>query len=468
MDTQRRKRTEEKGYSGFEEVKNDTIAAISTPYGFGGIGVVRLSGPAAFFIAEKVFSKKIKTPRKAYFGFVFNPETGEKIDTAVAIYFKSPHSYTGEDVVELQMHGGIKNLEYALRLLLENGARLADRGEFTKRAFLNGKMDLIEAEAVIELIEAKTERSLKVASKRLFGELSDEIREIKKKILDIISLIEAPIDFPFDAEETAPEEIEGRIEEVKKVIKNLLASYKDGKRLEKGVKVAIVGKPNVGKSTLLNALLKFDRAIVSEIPGTTRDTVEETVDFFGIPVRFIDTAGIRETDDVIEKIGKERSLKSIEESDVVLFMFDSSDKLSEEDRNLARLTEGKERIIILNKTDLPRKTSVQELRKMFPNEEIVKISALKKSGIELLEKKILEKISPKEEESVFITTEREKQILEDTVFHLEKAKSLIGKGVDELVSEELKEAIISLGVMTGESAPFEILNNIFSKFCIGK
>ncbi len=468
MDAQYREGTEEKGCSGLEEVRNDTIAAISTPYGFGGIGVVRLSGPAALFIAQKIFSKEIKTPRKAYVGFVFDPKTKEKIDSAVAIYFKAPHSYTGEDVVELQMHGGIKNLEYVLKILLENGARLAERGEFTKRAFLNGKMDLIEAEAVIELIEAKTERSLKVASKRLFGELSSEVQEIKKKILEIISLIEAPIDFPFDAEEVPPEEIEEKIEKIKKDIENLLASYKTGKRMEKGVKVAIAGKPNVGKSTLLNALLRFERAIVSEIPGTTRDTVEEAIDFFGIPVRFIDTAGIRETNDVIEKIGKERSIKSIEESDIVLFMFDSGDKLSEEDKNLARLTEGKERIIVLNKTDLPQKISAEELKEMFPNEEIIKISALKKEGINLLEKRILEKIAPKENESVFITTEREKQILEEVLVHMDNAKRLIGKSVDELISEELKEAVISLGVMTGETAPQEILDNIFSKFCIGK
>ncbi len=468
MDSQYRKGTKEKSYSGFEEVNTDTIAAISTPYGYGGIGVVRLSGPTALFIAQKIFSRKIKLPRRAYFGFVFDPDTGEKIDTAIAIYFKAPHSYTGEDVVELQMHGGIKNLEYVLKLLLNFGSRLAERGEFTERAFLNGKMDLIEAAAVIELIEAKTERSLKVASKRLFGELSSEIGKIKNEILSIISIIEGAIDFPFDVEEPEPEDIKKRITEVENEIKNLISSYKSGRRIEEGVKVAIVGKPNVGKSTLLNALLKFERAIVSEIPGTTRDTVEETIDFFGVPVRFIDTAGIRETSDMLEKIGKERAVKTIKESDIILFMFDSNEKLSEEDKKLAELTSGKERIIIINKTDLPQKISVSELRKMFPDEEIIKISALKKEGVENLEKRILEKIAPNENEVLFITTEREKQILEDTLSHLEKAENLVGKGVDELVSEELKEAILSLGVITGESAPQEILNSIFSKFCIGK
>ncbi len=468
MDTQYRKGTEKKGNSGFEKVNSDTIAAISTPYGFGGIGVVRLSGPAALFIAKRLFSRRIKVPRKVYFGFVFDPKSGEKIDNAIAIYFKAPHSYTGEDVVELQMHGGIKNLEYVLKILLNEGARLAERGEFTKRAFLNGKMDLIEAEAVIELIEAKTERSLKVASKRLFGELSGEIQKIKGDILSVISLVEGPIDFPFEVEEPDAKELENRISDTEKRVEKLLSSYRNGRRLETGVKVAIIGKPNVGKSTLLNALLKFERAIVSEVPGTTRDTVEETIDFFGIPVRFIDTAGIRETTDTVEKIGRERALEKIRESDVVLFVFDSSDNISEEDKTLAELTTGKERIIVLNKTDLPRKTSEDSLKRMFPGEEIIKVSALRKEGVNFLEKCILDRISPDENEVLFITTEREKQILEDTLSHLEKAKSLIGKGVDELISEELKEAVLSLGVMTGETAPQEILNDIFSRFCVGK
>ncbi len=468
MDSQRWKGTEEKGNSGFEEVKSDTIAAISTPYGFGGIGVVRLSGPAALFIAQKVFSKKLEESGRVSVGYVFDPQTEEKIDTALAIYFKAPHSYTGEDIVELQMHGGIKNLEYVLKMLLRYGARIAERGEFTKRAFLNGKMDLIEARAVLELIEAKTERSMKVALKRLFGALSDEIYKIKKDILSVISMVEGPIDFPFDVEEPDPDKLKSEIGAIRKKVKHLISSYNSGKRLQNGVKVAIVGKPNVGKSTLLNALLKFERAIVSEIPGTTRDTVEETVDFFGIPVRFIDTAGVRETDDTIERIGRERSLNTIKESDVVLFLFDSSDDLAEEDFELAKITEGKDRIIVLNKTDLPSKTTINDLKEMFPNEEVIGISALKKDGVETLEKRIFTRIAPSGNESLFITTEREKQILEDALSHLEKAEELLGKNMDELVSEELKEAVISLGVVTGENAPNEILDSIFSRFCIGK
>ena len=447
---------------------NDTIVAISTPYGFGGIGVVRLSGPAALSISQCIFSKKIVRPRRVYFGFVFEPKSKEKIDTGIAIYFKAPHSYTGEDVVELQLHGGVKNLEYTLKLALGGGARLAERGEFTKRAFLNGKLDLIEAQAVIELIEAKTEKAMRVASSRLFGSVSGKIEEIKREMLSVISLVEGPIDFPFDVEPPSNEELRNKILSVQEKIKSLLITYKSGKRIESGVKIAIVGKPNVGKSTLLNTLLNFERAIVSEIPGTTRDTVEETVDFFGVPVRFIDTAGMRKTEDRIEKIGRERTKKAIRESDMVLFLFDASEKIDDEDKALEKFTEGKERIIVLNKTDLPAMTSVETLQKIFKNEEIVQISALKKEGLNLLEQKILKCITPMEGDSMLITTEREKQNLEDALKHLEKAVNIIGRGTDELISEELKEAIFSIGLISGEEAPSEILNTIFSRFCIGK
>ncbi len=447
---------------------NDTIVAISTPKGFGGIGVVRLSGPTTFFIGQKVFSAAVEKPRTVYSGYIFNPDTKERIDTGIAIYFKAPHSYTGEDVFELQMHGGVKNLELVVKVLIQLGARLAERGEFTKRAFLNGKLDLIEAEAIIELIEAKTEKALGVASGRLFGGISDKIFEIKKRLLYTISAIEGAIDFPFDVETLNADELEKQINGVLNLVKSLLSTYKAGKRIEGGVKVVIAGRANVGKSTLLNALLKFDRAIVSEIPGTTRDTVEEMIDFFGIPVRLIDTAGVRETKDVIEALGKERSVKAIREGDIILFMFDASEMLTAEDRKFAKLTDGKDRIIVLNKTDLPAKLTIKELKNLFNNEDIIQISALKKKGIEVLEQIIYNKILPQEIESSLITTEREKNCLEDAVRHLEKAKELVGSGGDELVSEELKETITLLGILTGEEVSTEILDTIFSRFCIGK
>ncbi len=447
---------------------NDTIVAISTPRGFGGIGVVRLSGPAALFIAQKVFSKRIKRQRKVYFGHVFDINTKERIDTCVAIYFKAPHSYTGEDVVELQMHGGIKNLDVTLKTLIQLGARLAERGEFTKRAFLNGKMDLIEAQAVIELIQAKTEKAMRVASKRLFGGVSEEIFAIKKQVLSIMSEIEGSIDFPMDVSLSNSGEIKDRIKKAEALVERLLSTYRAGKSIEQGVKVVIAGKTNVGKSTLLNALLKFDRAIVSETPGTTRDTVEEAIDFFGIPVRFIDTAGIRETSNKIEALGRERSLKAIDQADVVLFIFDASEELMTEDVDLARLTEGRNRIIVLNKTDLPVKLKEEDLNKLFINEEIVEISALKKRGIEILERAIYNKILPNYIEMPLITTEIERNSLYNALLHLREAEKILGKGMDELVSEELKEVLNSLGVVIGENISTDILDMIFSRFCIGK
>jgi len=447
---------------------NDTIAAISTPRGFGGIGVVRLSGPAALFIGQKVFSREIAQPKKVYVGYIFNPNTKERIDTAIAIYFKAPNSYTGENVLELQMHGGIKNLEIVLKLLIKLGARLAERGEFTKRAFLNGRLDLVEAEAVIELIEAKTDRAVKVASKRLFGGISKKILEIKKNILSIMSAVEGPIDFPFDIEPLNVVELKNQINTASKEVEKLLSTYRAGKRIEQGVKVVIAGRTNVGKSTLLNTLLKLDRAIVSEVPGTTRDTVEELIDFFGIPIRLIDTAGVRETKNTVEILGKERSLEAINQGDIILFMFDASEMFTVEDINLAKLTEGKGRVIVLNKTDLPVKLKKEDLNKLFKNEEVKEISALKKKGIEILEKAIYNKILPKQFETPLITTESEKNGLRDTLSHLTKAKELAGTGMDELVSEELKEALVSLGVVTGEKISTEVLSTLFSRFCIGK
>ena len=447
---------------------NDTIVAISTPKGFGGIGVVRLSGPTTFFIGQKVFSTTVKKPRTVYTGYIFNPDTKERIDTGIAIYFKAPHSYTGEDVFELQMHGGVKNLELVVKILIQLGARLAKRGEFTRRALLNGKLDLIEAEAVIELIEAKTDKVVKVAAGRLFGGISNKIFEIKKRLLYTISAIEGAIDFPFDVEALDTGQLEKQITDVLNLVKSLLLTYKTGKRIEEGTKVVIAGRTNVGKSTLLNALLKFDRAIVSKIPGTTRDTVEEMIDFFGIPVRFIDTAGVRETKDVIEVLGKERSVKAIQQGDIILFMFDASEILTAEDKKFAKLTDGKDRIIVLNKTDLPAKLTIKELKSLFKNEDIIQISALKKKGIEVLEQIIYDKILPKETETFLITTGREKNCLKDAAKHLEKAKELAGSGRDELVSEELKEVIVLLGMLTGEKVSTEILDTIFSRFCIGK
>ncbi len=443
----------------------DTIAAISTPRGFGGIGVVRISGPAALEISNKIFSKKIENPNHVYVGSVIDIETNAPLDTCIAIFFKSPNSYTGEDVVELQMHGGIKNLEMVLKSILGYGARAAERGEFTKRAVLNGRIDLIQAQAVIELIEAKTEKALELSSKRLFGELSRDFLKLREKIISVLSQVEASVDFPFDVEQLDSKIVKEEILEVISGIQKILSSYSMGRKLQNGFSIVISGKPNVGKSTLLNALLHYERAIVSEVPGTTRDTIEEMIDFEGVPVRIIDTAGFREVHDNLEKIGIERTLKAINESDLVLFVFDASEEMSEDDRNLINLTNGKNRLLVINKTDLPQKLDMKSIRKLFPNEEIIEISALLQQGIRELENLIYKRIVGEELDSPMITTEREKNILESVLGHLNGALDV---SEDSLVIEELREAVEDMGTLSSPSTSEEILNQIFERFCIGK
>lgn len=446
----------------------DTIAAISTPRGFGGIGIVRLSGNEALTIAQKIFSKKIAKPRFTLYGAVFDPTTKAQIDTAVVTYYRAPHSYTGEDIVEISMHGGIKNLEMVLNLLIYLGARMAERGEFTRRAVLNGKMDIFEANAVVELIEAKTEKAVLLSSKRLFGGLSEEVANIRSRILTVNSQIEASIDFPFDVEEVDKHTVEDSLETIINDIKKLLSSYKESRVVFDGVRVAIVGKPNVGKSTLLNALLKFDRAIVSEIPGTTRDTVEETIDFYGIPMKIIDTAGIRDSNDTLEKLGIDRSKRAIEASDLILFVFDASTPLDGTDFELLDFTSGKQRIVIVNKTDLPKAFSEEELKKVIKGEEVIEISALLKEGIDKVEDEIKNRLINIDFDSVFVTNKVEFDILNNALSHIVAGLELLQTGTLDLVTEELRDTIEILGSVSGEALSSEILDTIFSRFCIGK
>ena len=446
----------------------DTIAAISTPRGFGGIGIVRLSGNEALTIAQKIFSKKIAKPRFTLYGAVFDPTTKAQIDTAVVTYYRAPHSYTGEDIVEISMHGGIKNLEMVLNLLISLGARMAERGEFTRRAVLNGKMDIFEANAVVELIEAKTEKAVLLSSKRLFGGLSEEVANIRSRILTVNSQIEASIDFPFDVEEVDKNTVEDSLETIVNDIKKLLSSYKESRVVFDGVRVAIVGKPNVGKSTLLNALLKFDRAIVSEIPGTTRDTVEETIDFYGIPMKIIDTAGIRDSNDTLEKLGIDRSKRAIEASDLILFVFDASTPLDGTDFELLDFTSGKQRIVIVNKTDLPKAFSEEELKKVIKGEEVIEISALLKEGIDKVEDEIKNRLINIDFDSVFVTNKVEFDILNNALSHIVAGLELLQTGTLDLVTEELRDTIEILGSVSGEALSSEILDTIFSRFCIGK
>ena len=446
----------------------EPIVAIATPYGESAIGIVRLSGKGVLDIVKRFFKTKgeIK-PRYAHFGRLYD-EKGEELDEGILIYYKAPYSYTGEDMVELNLHGNPRILQRAVELFLNAGARLAEPGEFTKRAFLNGKLDLTQAEAVAELISAKTELARKVALKQLHGELSKYIRPLRDTLLELLAYVEADIEF---AEEDIPtltkEQVLEMVDKVLKGIEELLKTAKTGRFIREGIKLAIVGRPNVGKSSLFNALLKEERAIVTDIEGTTRDYIEETLQIKGIPVRLIDTAGIRETKDIVEKIGVERSKKKIEEADLVLFVIDGSREISEEDLKIYETIKNKERIIVVNKVDLPLKANLE----IFKGENIIKVSALTGEGLEELSEEILKKVGVQLEESVNIYVSLRHETL------LKKAKEVLERFKEEYKNKDispeiamldLREASDYLGEILGDITTEDVLGKIFSTFCIGK
>ena len=446
----------------------EPIVAIATPYGESAIGIVRLSGKGVLDIVKKFFKTKgeIK-PRFAHFGRLYD-EKGEELDEGILIYYKAPHSYTGEDMVELNLHGNPRILQRAVELFLKAGARLAEPGEFTKRAFLNGKLDLTQAEAVAELISAKTELARKVALKQLHGELSKYIRPLRDTLLELLAYVEADIEF---AEEDIPtltkEQVLEMVDKVLKGIEELLKTAKTGKFIREGIKLAIVGRPNVGKSSLFNALLKEERAIVTDIEGTTRDYIEETLQLKGIPVRLIDTAGIRETQDIVEKIGVERSKKKIEEADLVLFVIDGSREITDEDLKIYETIKTKERIVVVNKVDLPLRANLE----IFKGENIIKVSALTGEGLEELSEEILKKVGVQLEESVNIYVSLRHETL------LKKAKEVLERFKEEYRTKDispeiamldLREASDYLGEILGDITTEDVLGKIFSTFCIGK
>ncbi len=455
--------------------KRDTIAAIATPFGESAIGVVRLSGPDTLKILNEVFktpSKRIK-PRYAHYGWILDSE-GNPIDEAVVVYYRAPRSYTGEDMAEISVHGNPLILKKVLNRLMEAGARLAEPGEFTKRAFLNGKLDLTQAEAVAELISAKTELARKLALNQLRGELSKEIKPLREELLMLHALVESSIEFE---EEDIPtigkEELKERLRSVLERVNRLLETARTGKFIRQGIKLAIVGRPNVGKSSLFNRLLGEERAIVTEVAGTTRDYLEGTVNIGGIPVRLIDTAGIRETEDLVEKIGVERSLRKLEEADLVLFVVDASkEDLSEEEISLARKVadSGKTTVVVLNKLDLGRKLRLPE---DFPLKDAprVEVSAKTGEGIDKLRNLILEKVGVNTAEggNIYISV-RHENLLKRAKAALENALNYLeGEFYSpEILMLDLREATDALGEILGEIATEDVLGQIFSTFCIGK
>lgn len=455
-----------------------TIAAISTATGNGGIGIIRMSGKKCFDILEKIFIpyNKENSEIKGYtlkFGYIINPKTKEKIDEVLVSYFIAPKSYTTENMCEINSHGGIIVEKNILQLCLENGAELAEPGEFTKRAFLNGRIDLTQAESVIDLINSKTDNEAKASIKQLEGILSKQIQEIRKKLLDIMADINANIDYPeYDIEEVTNNKVDRVLKEIKQELTKLSNSFQDGKILKEGVKTIILGKPNAGKSSLLNTILKEERAIVSEYAGTTRDTIEEFVNIKGVPLKLIDTAGIRKTEDKIEEIGVKRALKLSEEADLIIAIFDASKELDGEDYEILNIIKDKKSIVLLNKIDIDDINLNENSKLKNASENILKISAKNGEGIEKLYELISNMFGKKEismNDGIVITNIRHKNQIDKAITSVNEALLSSEQGLPiDIVSIPIKQILYDLSVITGEDVSEDIINEIFSKFCLGK
>lgn len=455
-----------------------TIAAISTATGNGGIGIIRMSGKKCFDILEKIFIpyNKENSEIKGYtlkFGYIINPKTKEKIDEVLVSYFIAPKSYTTENMCEINSHGGIIVEKNILQLCLENGAELAEPGEFTKRAFLNGRIDLTQAESVVDLINSKTDNEAKASIKQLEGILSRQIQEIRKKLLDIMADINANIDYPeYDIEEVTNNKVDRVLKEIKQELTKLSNSFQDGKILKEGVKTIILGKPNAGKSSLLNTILKEERAIVSEYAGTTRDTIEEFVNIKGVPLKLIDTAGIRKTEDKIEEIGVKRALKLSEEADLIIAIFDASKELDVEDYEILNIIKDKKSIVLLNKIDIDDINLNENSKLKNASENILKISAKNGEGIEKLYELISNMFGKKEismNDGIIITNIRHKNQIDKAITSVDEALLSSEQGLPiDIVSIPIKQILYDLSVITGEDVSEDIINEIFSKFCLGK
>jgi tRNA modification GTPase len=456
---------------------SDTIAAISTGVGESGIGIIKLSGPKAVGIAERIFRAKNKIKIKQMGSFTMSyglivDKNGQVIDEVIISFMKKPRSYTREDVVEINCHGGLTAVKKVMEMCIENGARCAEPGEFTKRAFLNGRIDLTQAEAIIEIVRAKTDESLKIAAKNLKGAVKNKIENLKKAVLDVIVELEASIDFiEEDLEITPYEELAKKVKNINDEIEILIEDEKRGEIIKNGFKVAIVGKPNVGKSSLLNALARKERAIVTHIPGTTRDAIEEILYVEGMPLRIIDTAGIRKARNIIEKIGVEKSFNHIEDSDLILMVIDASNELEERDYDIVKKIENKKIIVCLNKIDLKKVANLNSLSNKNI-EAIVEISAKKSIGIEKLEK-IIKKTAMGEDsfllENKIIVNQRQKEILTEAKTAIKNAlKAMKEKMSEEFPVSDLRVSYNLLCDITGKAGNEDIMNEIFSKFCIGK
>ena len=458
--------------------EQDTIAAISTPVGEGGISIIRVSGDQALDVVSRIFKGKDLHQVKSHtinYGHIIDPASGETVDEVMVSVMLAPKTYTKEDVVEINCHGGLLATNRALQLTLTNGARLAEPGEYTKRAFLNGRLDLSQAEAVMDLIRAKTDKSMKVALNQLDGDLSRLIKALRQDILDVLAQVEVNIDYPeYDAvEEMTTKMLKEKASEVRQRLETLLQTAKEGKVLRDGLATAIIGRPNVGKSSLLNALLHEDKAIVTEVAGTTRDVIEEYVNVAGVPLKLIDTAGIRHTDDTVEKIGVERSKQAIETADLILLLIDSSRLLTEEDRALIEATAQKPRMVIFNKTDLPAQVDLAELTELVNGDPVIQTSILEHAGMQELGQAIAHRFFNEGIESnrgaVRVTNARHIGLLHQAVDSLNAVLEGIEAGMPvDLVQIDMTDAWNTLGEITGQTYQDELLDQLFSQFCLGK
>ena len=453
-----------------------TIVAISTAPAIGGIGIIRLSGEKTFEIIEKIFIPKNKQKIEEIKGnsikYGHIVDEGKIIDEVLVSYFKAPKSYTAENMCEINSHGGILIVRKILEICLKNGATLAEPGEFTKRAFLNGRIDLAQAESVIDIINAKTNKEVEASVKQLEGYLSSEISNIRKKIMDLMVDIEVSIDYPeYDVEEVTYSNAIKILEGVQNHLEKLSDSFENGKIIKDGIKLAIIGKPNAGKSSLLNELLKEERAIVTDIEGTTRDTIEEQISISGIPFKMIDTAGIRESEDKIEKIGIEKSKKAAQSSDIILAIFDVSKPLNKEDFEIINFIKNKKTIIVLNKIDLKKNAeTITELSNL--GKDILKISVLEKKGIEQIYEKLTQMFNINEidlDNGNVITNIRHKELIDCAKQNAQQSIIALKSNLPvDIIAINIKEILENLGKITGESVSEDIIKEIFAKFCLGK
>lgn len=457
----------------------DTVAAISTAPGVGGISIVRISGSDAMKIAKKIYRgkdlDKVATDTINY-GHIVDPANDDsRVDEVMVSVMRAPKTYTKEDIIEINCHGGIQVTNKVLQLVLRNGARMAEPGEFTKRAFLNGRIDLSQSEAVMDLIDAKTDEARKAALNQLDGNLSAAIRKMRQKIVDVLANVEVNIDYPeYDGAEVVTSKLMlDKSQEIKTEIEKLLATAQQGKVLRDGLNTAIVGRPNVGKSSLLNRLLHEEKAIVTDVPGTTRDVLDEYVNVAGVPLHLIDTAGIRETDDKVEKIGVDRSRAAIKKADLVLLVLNSSEPLTDEDRQLLDLTRDSKRVILLNKTDLPMKLDIEKIKAEYGNSDMIKTSAMAENGTKALEDAISQMFFTKgiasTQNNVMVTNARHISLLQQALDSVQTVIDGIGAGLPvDIVQIDLQSAWDDLGAITGDSYDDELMDQLFDQFCIGK